>query len=262
MKYCLSSHQSLEYLKEADEIKVLYKDRSYIYDLIEKLEDKTYILEINSEDKVDIQEIYKYYILTKEKLICKVPSYSLALECKEKNIPFFYGYPVNNFQLLKSLIDLGSYYVILEAPLFFNMPLVKRMNARIRVVPNRTTTEEFPIDSARGTWIRPEDLETNYSKYVDSVEFEFNAISQEQALFRIYKKSQQWNGPMHMLFIHNSTDPIFSCLNGMIHPEVSLRRINCGQRCMSDSRCKICNTAFSLANPNKIDEYLDAINNN
>jgi peptide deformylase len=32
MKYCLSSRQTNEYLKRADEIKVKYKDRDIIYD--------------------------------------------------------------------------------------------------------------------------------------------------------------------------------------------------------------------------------------
>ena len=36
MKFCLSSRQSPEYLKQADEIKVQYRDMNQIYDLMDK----------------------------------------------------------------------------------------------------------------------------------------------------------------------------------------------------------------------------------
>ena len=46
MKYCVSSRQPISVLRNADEIKVEYRDRQKMLDFIEDLPDKTYILEI------------------------------------------------------------------------------------------------------------------------------------------------------------------------------------------------------------------------
>ena len=44
MKYCLNSRQNKEYLDKADEIKVEYRDRDFIFELCEKYPEKTIIL--------------------------------------------------------------------------------------------------------------------------------------------------------------------------------------------------------------------------
>ena len=50
MKYCLNSRQNKEYLDKADEIKVEYRDRDFIFELCEKYPDKTLILNINTNE--------------------------------------------------------------------------------------------------------------------------------------------------------------------------------------------------------------------
>lgn len=64
MKYCLNSNLSAEYLQKADEIKVKYKDRHEIIDLIEKYPGKTIILTMIGYDGIiDWDEINRLNIM-------------------------------------------------------------------------------------------------------------------------------------------------------------------------------------------------------
>jgi len=47
--------------------------------------------------------------------------------------------------------------------------------------------------------------------------------------------------------------------NRMINSDFSLRRINCGQRCLEGGGCHLCYRVLDLANPDKIKEYAEAI---
>ena len=61
MNVCLNSHQSIEYLKKANELKILYKDRHKIIDFVENYPDKTIILDIKGYDGIISWDDIKRY---------------------------------------------------------------------------------------------------------------------------------------------------------------------------------------------------------
>ena len=247
-------------MRSCDEINVLYKDKDIIYDLVEKYPDKTIILEIAPKEEYDINKIRELNIICKYKLICRVPSFDVIKDCKNLNIAFFYGFPVYNYSTLQSLKNLGAKYIILEAPLFFDLNIVKNFNVPVRAVPNRITTEDFPIVSSHGTWIRPEDVEV-YEKYIDVFEFYFEDTKQEHALFRIYHNEQKCVGRLSLLWRKNKIEE--DARSSMLPRELTYRRLNCKHHCaINGFNCRSCDRAFGLANPEVIKEYLAARSEN
>lgn len=86
---------------------------------------------------------------------------------------------------------MGACYVRLDAPLFFDLPNVKKIGIPIRAVPNVAYNDGLDrTDGVCGTWIRPEDLEA-YGEYIDAVEFEDSDLKKEQAMYRIYAEDKE-----------------------------------------------------------------------
>ena len=247
-------------MRLCDEINVLYKDKDIIYDLVEKYPNKTIILEISPKEEYDINKIRELNIICKYKLVCRAPSFDVIKECKNLDIAFFYGFPVYNYSTLHALKELGAKYIILEGPLFFDLDKVNEFGIPVRAVPNRVSTEDLPIISSHGTWIRPEDTEI-YGKYIEVLEFDFENIKQEQALFRIYHSEQRWDGPLSLLWKKNKNEE--KARNSMIPKDLIYRRLNCKHHCATNGfNCRSCDRAFKLAEPGLIKEYLESRNEN
>lgn len=249
MKYCLKNRQESLYLKKANEIKVDFRDRRSIPDLIEKYPEATIILMCYPGEEINWTDCEKWKILSRDKFILCLSNLDDAPNCKENGIPFYIGYPVKTFYELRALKELGVCYVRLAEPLFFQMDEVKQFGIPIRAVPNVAYIDGFPRkNGVCGTWIRPEDIDT-YAPYVEVLEFEAADIDKEQALYRIYAEQKEWPGEMDMLF----TNFNYQGYNRMIMPKVAESRLNCGQRCQASGACRICYRAADLAIPDKFD---------
>jgi hypothetical protein len=248
MKYCLKSRQELIYLKKADEIKVDFRDRYSIPDLIDNCPNATIILMCYPGEVINWKECDKWRILSRDKFIMCVSNMDDAIECKNHGLQFYYGYPIKTFYELRSLQELGVCYVRLAEPLFFQMDEVKKFGIPVRAVPNIAYNDIFyHKDGVCGLWIRPEDVDV-YEDYVSVFEFEdIYENEKEQALYRIYAEQKQWPGDMNMLF----TNFNYPGVNRMILPDVAQRRLNCGQRCQASGACKVCYRAVDLANPDR-----------
>lgn len=191
MKVCLSSRQNAMYLKKANEIKVRFRDRKVIPDLAEEYPQATIILQQGADDVLDKKECEKYRILTRDKFIICLSDLDYADLCKDMNIPFYWGFAVQSYYQLSALKDLGVCYVRLDAPLFFDLDSVAKMNVPIRAVPNVAYNDGLKrTNGVNGTWIRPEDLKL-YENYIDTIEFERCNQIQEQGLYRIYMEQQE-----------------------------------------------------------------------
>ena len=255
MKYCLSSRNEKKYLELADEIRVQYRDRNIIPDLLEKYPNADIILDIfDIETEKDWEKIKQFNILSLGRLVCCVADFGLAMMCKEEDIRFYYGYPIKTYYDLKSAIDFGCCYVILGAPLFFNMKYIKNTyDIDIRAIPNIAYGDGFPReDGVCGTWIRPEDVEA-YEPYVSVMEFEDCDLRKERALFRIYAQKQKWSGDLGMIitnFNHIGT-------NRMVLPELVEHRLSCRQKCQEGGSCRACYRTFNLANPELVKQYME-----
>lgn len=254
MKYCLNSRQEAAYLQKADEIKVEFRDRDIISDLIEKYPGKDIILMCYYNEITDWKKIEQWNILSRQHFIMCLSSISDAQECKARNIPFYFGYPVKTYYELRAMKDLGVRYVRLGEPLFFEMDMVRSIGVPVRVIPNIAYIDGFPRkDGVCGTWIRPEDLHL-YEEYVETIEFEDTDVKREQALYRIYAEQKNWPGDLNLII----TNLQYEGLNRIIVPDMAEKRLNCGQRCQKASNCKLCYRALSLAMPDKIRDYMEA----
>lgn len=254
MKFCLRSRQSKQYLEKADEIKVDFKDRNSILDLAIDYPDKTIILVQHPGDMLDYEELNTFKTLTKDHFIVCLSKLTFIKDLNYTEIPWYWGFPVTSFYQLRALKELGACYVILDAPIFFNMPLAKKIGVPIRVIPNVAYNDDIDkIDGVCGTWIRPEDLDA-YSEYVDAVEFEDCDIKKEQAMYRIYAEDKEWPTDLGLLI----TNLNHTGTNRMIGSEYSLRRLDCGQRCQEGNGCQICYRLLALANPKLIRDYVNA----
>lgn len=256
MRYCLRSRQTNEYLQKADEIKVEYRDRRSIPDLAEKYPNKTIILMHTLNDpELEWRDILNYDILTKRRFVLCLSNVEDCKKARVNNIPFYFGYPVTSWDELRMLKHLGVVYVRLGAPLFFELDKVAKLNIPIRIVPNIAYNDGFPReDGVCGTWVRPEDIDA-YGEYTDVVEFEDCDLKKEQAMFRLYAEQKAWPGDLGFII----TGLNHLGVNRMIDPEMSQKRITCGQRCKEFSACKICYRMLDMADPNLLQEYQEKV---
>lgn len=256
MRFSLNSRCSNEYLQQADEIKVEWRDRTTIPDLAIKYPNKDILLEFipsQIQDNIpDENELKQYNIICQGHFICGCNDISFCELCKELNIRFYYGYFINTYYELRQLIEMGVEYVRLGPGLFFNLPKVKEQNIKIRMVPNVAFADRFPhANGIHGLWVAPEDTE-NYSKYVDIFEFEDCGRTKEEALYRIYSKGK-FDGDMNDLITNLNA----SALSRMLPYDIGLTRMECGHACQI-GRCRYCDRAFDLAHIKTIEKVEEA----
>ena len=254
MKYCLSSRNQSGYLTKADEIKVEYRDRKEIPDLFEKYPEATIILQcFFYEEDLEWDNIKLWNNLSQGKFMLALGNIDDAQECKKLGIPFYYGFPIKTFYELHALARLGVSYVRLAEPIFFEMDKVKNIGIPVRAVANVAYNDGLPReDGVCGTWIRPEDVPT-YEPYVSVIEFEDCDPRKERALYRLYAEKNHWPGDLGMIISNFNHLGV----NRMILPEVAEKRLNCGHRCQEGAACRICYRALLLADPEKMAEYRD-----
>lgn len=255
MKYSLSSRQTAEYLAKADEIRVAYRDNETIYDLIEKYPNAKINLELPLEPiDVDWKRVKEFSILAKDNFIIGVINGAQMGEAMDRQINFYHRAPLHSFQELNDLRLAGVEYVYLGAPLFFQLDKVRRYypTLKVRAIANVALPEGSMSynNGVCGTWIRPEDVPT-YEPYIDTIEFA-DELSAERALFRIYAEQHKWGATINTIIkdIHHEAS------NRMIPPTLAEVRISCGQRCMENGHCRLCERTFDLANPDLLKSYL------
>lgn len=257
MKYCLSSRQTSSYLEKADEIKVEYRDRESILDLVEKYPNKRYILDCYDVEELDWSAIENYNILTKNNLVLCVPMVDMIRTANAIGVKSYYGFAIENFWELNAFLNLGVEYVKLGMGLFFQMDRVKMAvdNTKIRAVPNLAYNDNLPHkDGVCGQWIRPEDLCTIYEPYIDVVEFADCDRDKEQALYRVYAEEHEWRSDLQALI----TNLNYPGVNRMILEEVAKTRLNCNQKCQYGG-CHICQRNLDLANPERLRQYVETV---
>ena len=247
MKFCLLNHQSIEYLKQADEIKVYYKDRKGIPDIHEEYPEATIVLQITPDVyDYDLNEIKEYKILTHNQFIVCLPRINISeiTWLQEQEIAYYWGFQINTPYELNAIKTLKPRYVRVGAPLFFEQEVIAAAGIPVRATPNVAHYGYFPYkDGVNGTWIRPEDLDLYGT--IETVEFEDCDLKKEQALFRIYKLQKQYPGDLSHIVTNLGLTPT----NRMIPSDCAKVRLNCRQRCESGSSCRLCWRYFNLADP-------------
>ena len=247
MKYCVSGRQPMSALKTADEIRVNYQDYDRILDFIEVLNDKTIILDmysVRSAAEVDWSRL-QVYDKSFNFIVCLYNLKDGIYEkCKELNLKFYWGFAINSYYKLRSIVKMNPAYVTLDAPLTFDLPIVKKItgNIPIRICPNLAYSDGLIRDEGIcGTWIRPEDLHF-YESYIDVIEFNSKELRREMELMRIYKEQKKWNDNLKFIIDNLNID----IDNTLFPPEFGELRVKCGQRCMMNGICHYCPSAVRL----------------
>lgn len=257
MKYCVSGRQPKSILKQADEIKMQYKDCERILDYIEEFSNKTFIVEI-PKDEIGID--WSLLNVFKEKLnnfILCVHNLNLINEIKEKDFKFYWAYPIVTWYELEGIAALNPVYLFLNAPLSFSLQKIKdKYNIPIRLCPNIAYDSYIPRDNGiYGTWIRPEDVQI-YENWVDTFEFITDDLKKESTLIHIYKDNKQWPGNLNLLL----TNLNYNVDNRAIPEKIGKIRANCEQKCKSGGSCKFCSIAFKFATDVRNKYYKDKLN--
>ena len=247
MKFCLSSRQTPEYLKQADEIRVASRDYKQIYDLIEQYPNATIILNYtpSPEEKEKYNKAVRDFVMLAPKrfILCLFSLADVAF-AKELNIPFFSARPITTLEQLRTIKELGVCYAIIDNQICHQLHETKIIGVPLRLFPNISFLDDLPRENGIcGNWIRPEDVEA-YSLYIDVLEFgSRQPEKREQALFRIYAKEHQWSGDLGRLV----EDLNALGQNSLIDSKVSQRRMNCGMLCATSKNCTLCYDMLKIA---------------
>jgi len=173
-------------------------------------------------------------------------------EASQRGILWYYRYPINSFYEAERLKVLGSHSILIDSPLSHSMEDLKYLGFHeVRIVPNIAYYAHIPhVNGVIGSYIRPEDIDA-YGGYINVIEFEGCDKKKEQALYRIYAEQKAWPGDLKTII----TNLDYPGVNRMIPENFALKRMNCGQTCITGAHCKLCYRYLDLANPDLLREY-------
>ena len=244
MKYTVHGRQSYSILQEADEIRVEWRDRERIMDFIERIPDKTILLEADVA-QIIADDAWNYLTMIKEKmnLILVIKDLSTVPNVQRLGFKWFWAFPVSNWQEFRTVIALNPEYILLGGSLFFDLRNVKtKTSIPIRLCANGGYDFYLPAESRLCfPWLRPNDVSV-YEPYVDALEFYGDDLPQEATLLKVYK-SQKWPGNLNFIINHLNIDVD----NRSISEEFAEVRIGCRQKCMENGSCHYCHHTIHFA---------------
>ena len=245
MKYMISGRHSLVELEKTDEIRLDYKDKARLADFIseDKKLDKNIYIYIQDEN-IDWDELKSYAEIFNIKIASS--NTMLFRIIAQNDFKYLWSYPATTFQEIQSLKLLGVSEILIDGPLYFDLPQVKTLcgDIELRVVANKCFNNNLPLrNGICGTYIRPEDIEV-YSEYIDHIEFDTQDLQKELTLLKVYKYDQNWPGNLNIL-LDNLKENVD---NRAFRENFAEYRINCRQVCQRDERCHFCQSSFNLIN--------------
>lgn len=245
--------QQAKLLKEADEIRVLYKNYQQIYDIYEKFPDATFILNCDTfEDEKFIHALTEFVTLLSGRLILSLFSVNDIKYAEELKLPYYIIHPIQTIEQLRALKDLGVCYALIDNQILHQLHDAKKIGVPLRAIPNIAHLDGIPRrNGIYGNWIRPENID-DYGIFIDTIEFGTQTITREQGLFNIYKHDKEWVGELANIV----QDLNFETLNASIPNTECLTRMNCGFRCKSGNKCDICYQLLAIAQPQFVEAQL------
>lgn len=246
IKVCLSSKQSDEYLKKADEIFVKEKDAKSIIDLVEKYPNTKIVLEV---EKMEIDDIIKYNIICKNELIVETSDLFYVNYLIINNIKFYLNYLAKTIYDVKAIKELGATYVLLDGTAFFNYIMVEETGLIPRLKPHIANKDKIPYSTGvYGTWIRPEDIDM-YNPCI--LDFQDEENKRAQALYRIYMEEKHWDLQLEDIV----QDLGQNVTNKYIEPGILNKRLTCQHRCQEGGTCNTCKWVLDIANRDLLKSY-------
>lgn len=251
MRYCVNGRQPYSVINKADEIKFQYIDKDKILDMVEKYPEKIVILDVPG-----LEEDWANWQVYNEKFFefhIALHDLRRANEFNEAQIKWYWPFPITSYYELKMIVNLHPSYLMIGPPLSFDLDHIvdyiyfdgETTPIPLRMVVNVAHPDYLPENGTHGVcgqWVRPEDAKL-YSSRVQCFEFSNVDLKQEAIMLETYKEKQFWPGNISFLIqkLNASVD------NRAIPEEFGARRMTCGHKCWSGSRCKFCVTAFNFA---------------
>lgn len=254
MRFCVNGRQPYSVLRQADEVKVAYADKDRIMDFIEKIPEKTIILDVPGDEadwptwEMCNEKFAEFYIALHD--------LSRVAEFNQAGIKWFWPYPVTSYYELDILVNCHPSYIMIGPPLSFDLDQIvshlydpckldRAEPIPLRMVINVAHPRYLPVEGMHGVcgqWVRPEDAQL-YSTRIRCFEFDEVDLKQEEVLLHVYKDNQEWPGNLNLLIqkLNWNVD------NRAIPEELGEKRMTCGQRCWRTGSCQLCVRAFQFA---------------
>ena len=251
MRFCVNGRQPYSILKKADEIKVAYIDRDRILDFVEKIPNSTIILDVpGDESDWDLWQVYNEKF---DEFYIALHNLNRADEFNKANIKWYWPFPITTYYELNMIVKLHPSYLKIGPPLSFDLDgvLNQSYDKTAEPIPLRMTINvarpsylpDNGIKGICGQWVRPEDCKL-YSTRIRCFEFDEVDLKQEEILLHVYKENQNWPGNLNLII--QKLD--YNVDNRAIPEELGEHRMNCRQKCQSESACRLCIAAFQFAN--------------
>ena len=178
---------------------------------------------------------------------CALSDLSLVPECSLRNLKFYYKYAATTLYEVEGLKNIGVSYILIGAPLLFDLKTVFNYKIPIRAVANLAYEPYIKHKNGLiGGWIRPEDVDI-YGEYISILEFYApKALEKEASLYNIYAVKKTWPGNLNLLIDNLEID--FD--NRLLYDEENFakRRMACKQKCLSGKNCRYCIDQFLFPN--------------
>ena len=166
----------------------------------------------------------------------------ICSECINREIPFYFEFPVYNYWQANALINLGVSAIRIAGEIAHDIDYLNKLNVEIRVCPYHSYAP-FGYKPLYGGWFRPEDL--YQIDAIDVCELYDTDKTRSQALYRVYAQDHEWAGDIGLLIPELKVEP--TILNRMFPPEFQERRNSCRMKCQSGGHCHWCDTMSFLA---------------
>lgn len=241
----LSCRHTLVDLEKADEIRVDYRDKARLADFItDKWQcEKPIYLYIPRDQLIDWDEINTYGSILK--FTIAVEDTSLIQDVKNHGYRVLWSFPATSYWELRGLIDLEVDEILLDAPLYFDLPKVKSAcgNIELRLVVNKCVNGYMKRKNGIcGTYVRPEDVSL-YEPFITHMEFDTDGdLRKEMTLLRIYKEDHYFPGNLNLLLTHLGENVD----NRGFDEDFGKKRLDCYQACQRDGRCHYCQSVFTF----------------
>lgn len=255
----ISCRQPLVFLKDAKEIRVNYNDIERLKDFVtdEWTCEAEVVIYLPNDQVVDWDNINSYKDILNITIATEDTKQIQTIK-HEKGYRVFWAYPVSTYWELRSVLSLGVDQVLLEGPLYFDLPKVKAIcgdAVELRAVVNKCFNNNLPQENGIcGTYIRPEDI-PEYANFITHFEFDSdNSMKKEHTLYKIYTEDELWPGNLNLLLTNLNIDvdnrgfevlPLEDYDDNKIFAH---RRITCRQECQGISNCRFCPNIFNLIN--------------
>jgi hypothetical protein len=260
MRYCVDYKRDFKYLKEVDELNIVYnrKDTSLLEFLL-LYKDKRINIAIHDESDFIDNECIKLFDAFKEQypelnFVFKLNSYRISrdlfeiIKASEQKYKVFFDEFVRDWDTLNGYLELGVSDVYIVEELGFEIEnaaaVAHAHNTQIRVFPNVAQSSWNRSPALRKFFIRPEDVDI-YESYVDVMEFFARTDNPDSiaTYYKIYAIDKKWFGKLNEMILSFDNDIDSRCILSIF----AERRLNCGKRCSKGRPCNVCGAIEQLS---------------